>query len=154
MNVHEIHRQIIVPGNLEEVFSFFDRPENLNHLTPPRLGFELLTPKPLPMHNGAVIDYVSSLIMSYDPPNRFVDTQIKGPYSFWHHLHQFESVDGETRITDHVHYALPYGWLGRLAHGLFVRRQLEWIFSYRADVIGRVFAEGAHLQAGKDRTTG
>lgn len=126
---------------LDEVFLFFSRPENLERLTPDFLGFKLLTPRPIPMHVGAIIDYVVSLngvpmrwttcISEYAPPHRFVDVQLKGPYSLWHHTHTFEADGDETIIRDEVHYVLPFGPLGHVAHGLLVKRQLAQIFQFR-----------------------
>lgn len=149
MTVYRLFRQQWVPRPIEEVFAFFDRPENLSLITPPSLRFRLLTPSPIPMHQGAIIDYTIRLmgiplrwttyIALYEPPHRFVDIQIRGPYSFWHHTHRFDSVSGGTRITDEVLYVLPYGPLGRLAHALWVRRYLDHIFDYRRQYIARHF---------------
>lgn len=126
---------------LEQVFPFFARPENLERLTPDFLGMKVLTPSPIPMHIGAIIDYVVSLngvpmrwttcISEYDPPHRFVDVQIKGPYSYWHHTHTFEADGNDTIIRDEVNYLLPFGPLGKIAREVVVRRQLETIFNYR-----------------------
>ena len=126
---------------LNAVFPFFSRPENLERLTPGFLGMELLTPRPIPMHVGAIIDYVvrmngmpmrwTTCISEYEPPHRFVDVQLKGPYSFWHHTHTFEAAGDETWVRDEVRYMLPFGPIGQAAHTLFVRRQLDTIFGYR-----------------------
>jgi ligand-binding SRPBCC domain-containing protein len=75
----------------------------------------------------------------WDPPNRFVDEQVVGPYRSWHHLHEFRAMEAGTEIRDTVHYALPLGPLGRLAHLLAVRRQLESIFAFRERVIAELF---------------
>jgi hypothetical protein len=79
------------------------------------------------------------VISEYLPPDKFVDEQITGPYSLWHHTHTFLAVDGGTVIRDDVRYALPLGPLGMLVHALFVRRQLGEIFRYRAEVIDHAF---------------
>ena len=79
----------------------------------------------------------TTLITTYEPPGCFIDEQIRGPYSFWHHRHYFSETDGGTEIVDEVHYALPGGFLAPLAHALFVRRQLERIFDHRAQVIAQ-----------------
>ena len=81
-----------------------------------------------------------TLITSYNPPHRFVDEQLSGPYSFWHHTHTFEAVAGGTMIRDHVRYLLPLGALGSLLQKLVVRRQLEAIFRHRAQAIAAVFS--------------
>jgi ligand-binding SRPBCC domain-containing protein len=150
MKVHVLQRSQRVPASLDEVFSFFARPENLVEITPPSLGFQILTPSPIAMKDGAVIDYVvrvgglplrwRTLITSYEPPHRFVDEQIMGPYSFWHHTHTFISLpDGGTELGDTVRYTLPLGPLGSLAHALVVRRQVADIFVHRQRVISERF---------------
>ena len=120
---------------LKTVFSFFERPENLKKITPPKLGFKILTPSPVQMKEGALIDYTvtpflitlhwTTLIKEYKPPYFFADTQIKGPYKFWHHTHTFEETPDGTWITDEVKYQLPFGILGKLAHRLWVKKQLK-----------------------------
>ena len=149
MKVYHLRTEQFVPAQLDEVFAFFAQPENLSRLTPGSLGFEVLTPTPIKMRAGALIDYAvrplgfrqfwTTLISEFEPGRMFADVQLRGPYRFWHHTHEFETVPGGTRITDTVRYVLPFGWLGRLAHGLFVRRQLDGIFAYRRRVIEEIF---------------
>ncbi|MCB2212457.1 SRPBCC family protein [bacterium] len=150
MNPFILKREQFVPRPRDEVFAFFDRPENLAEITPKDLGFHILTPTPIEMQRGAVIDYTirpfpglrlhwRTLITAYDPPHRFVDEQIKGPYAFWHHTHTFEEVEGGTLIRDEVRYLLPFGTLGnRLGAGL-VRNRVEHIFNHRTQVIRKQF---------------
>ncbi len=147
--MHHLIREQFVPRSRDEVFDFFGRPENLARLTPGWLGFRILTPSPIAMREGALIDYEirlgplpmrwRTLITCNEPPHRFVDEQLSGPYSFWHHTHTFEEVDGGTMIKDHVRYLLPFGVLGALVEKLLVRRQLRTIFGYRERVIGQMF---------------
>lgn len=149
MDLYRLYREQWVPQPLETVFEFFERPENLGIITPPDLGFELLTPSPVPMHLGALIDYRIRLlgvpvrwttyIAAYDPPNRFVDVQLRGPYSFWHHTHRFEPAGEGTLIVDEVLYMLPFWQIGRLIHRLSVRPRLEYIFDYRREKIAAMF---------------
>ncbi|MBI5020580.1 MAG: SRPBCC family protein [Ignavibacteriales bacterium] len=134
-----------------EIFTFFSRPENLAHITPTALGFIILTPSPIEMRPGVLISYMIrifgirvrwiSIITSYDPPMRFVDEQLRGPYSFWHHTHTFKEHQGGTLITDEVKYAVPFGILGRVVRRIIIRRQLDKIFSYRAEVIREIFSD-------------
>ena len=150
MKTQRLHREQYVGHPLPEVFQFFERPENLALLTPPSLGFRLLTPSPVLMMKGAVIDYSirvmgvrmkwRSLISGYAPLSAFSDDQVRGPYAFWHHTHTFAESDGGTLLTDEVQYALPLGFLGRIGQRLIVQRQLEQIFSYRAEAIERIFS--------------
>lgn len=153
MRVHEIVTEQFVPRPRAEVFDFFAKPENLAHLTPPWLGFRILTPSPIAMKEGALIDYVvrlgplptrwRTLITRYEPPALFVDEQLAGPYSFWHHTHTFAERDGGTLIGDHVRYALPFGPLGEAAHALAIRRQLRAIFAHRRRVLAELYPGGA-----------
>ena len=161
MQPHILQQEQRIPASLDEVFPFFARPENLEHLTPDFLGMRVLTPRPIPMHVGAIIDYVVSLnglpmrwttcISEYEPPHRFVDVQLKGPYSFWHHTHTFEADGDETIIRDEVQYLLPFGPLGLVAHQLLVRRQLNTIFNFRRQYLDSIddWSQGPTVVAGK-----
>jgi ligand-binding SRPBCC domain-containing protein len=152
MKVYILKREQFVNRPLKEVFSFFERPENLARLTPDALGFKVLTPSPVQMKEGALIDYTIKLfcfpmhwrtvISTYEPPFRFVDQQLKGPYTFWHHTHTFAEREGGTLMTDEVRYVLPYGLLGRIAQKLLVKRQLDHIFDFRTQVMQKIFEGG------------
>ena len=121
-----------------EVFLFFAEARNLETLAPAWLKFEVLTPAPIEMRSGTLIDYRIRVhgfpirwrteITAWDPPHRFVDVQLRGPYTLWHHTHTFEERDGGTFCLDHVRYR-PRG--GALIYWLFVRRDVERIFQYR-----------------------
>ena len=147
--MHSLKREATVPGTLASVFEFFNRPENLEQLTPGHLKFDMLTPSPVTMHNGAVFDYTiglfglpmrwTSIITNYDPPHQFVDIQLKGPYAYWHHKHGFESCSAGVRVTDDIHYEIGYSLLGRGVLRPIVQRQLESIFDFRAQAIDRIF---------------
>lgn len=151
MSPYTLERSQHLPYPRAEVFPFFASPENLAAITPRWLGFTILTPAPIEMKVGTVIDYAihwlgipvrwKTLITTYEPGRRFVDEQIAGPYALWHHTHTFEDAGGGTTMTDRVVYALPFGPLGDLAHSLMVRRQLEEIFDYRAAVLARLLEE-------------
>lgn len=153
MKPQKLVSEQFVPRPRDEVFAFFARPENLGTITPPWLDFQVLTPSPVPMAKGAIIDYVirlgalptrwRTMITSYDPPHGFVDEQLSGPYSFWHHTHEFIDKDGGTLIRDRILYVLPFGPLGALFAGALIRRQLDAIFSHRRKVIGARFGGGA-----------
>jgi hypothetical protein len=144
-----LERTQVVPRPLAEVFPFFADAANLERITPASLRFEILTPLPIEMEAGALIDYRIRIhglprrwrtrIEVYEPGRRFVDVQLRGPYKLWRHLHEFEEVPGGTRITDRVEYELPFGPLGRLVHALLVRRMLEGIFDHRRRVLEELF---------------
>ena len=149
MKTFEINMKQYINKPLEVVFEFFSKPENLEMITPKSLSFNILTPTPIKMEKGSLIDYTirlfgvpihwRTLISDYEPPFRFVDQQIKGPYTFWHHTHTFKLVEGGVEIIDEVKYSLPLGWLGTLAHAIWVRKDLEKIFEYRKSVIQNYF---------------
>jgi ligand-binding SRPBCC domain-containing protein len=136
---------------LNEVFSFFSRAENLEHLTPDWLNFKILTPLPIEMKTGTLIDYQIKLygiplnwkteITRWDPPSGFVDSQIKGPYSVWIHEHKFEEQDGKTIMTDIVDYDIPAGFLKSLVNKVFVSKQIQSIFEYRRISIKQYFVK-------------
>jgi len=138
-----------VPRNIEEVFSFFSRAKNLQQLTPAWLHFRILSVNPNPVRKGTLIRYAlcwrifpirwTTEIVEWDPPHRFVDVQLKGPYRKWHHEHRFVSEDGGTRILDEVQYELPLGVIGRVAHRLKVKRDVETIFAFRKDAVLATF---------------
>ena len=141
MKLYTLKRSQKLPFPIEKVFSFFDRPENLEKMTPSLLKFQMLTPPPVKMHVGTVIDYTlkvwsipirwTSLITEYNPPHSFIDLQLKGPYAYWHHEHKFEADGDQTIMHDEVTYALPFGFLGQLFHSLKVKSDLNKIFDFR-----------------------
>jgi len=149
MKTHLLKRRQFLPLSPEELFPFFADAANLEAITPPTLRFNIVTPRPVEMHQDAVIDYKlkvrgfpvnwQTVILEWDPPHKFVDVQRKGPYRLWHHTHLFEPADGGTVMHDMVRYAIPYGPLGRLAQRLFVRNDLDKIFDYRARTVAHRF---------------
>ncbi len=151
--MHVLERETIIPAPRARVFPFFADARNLERITPDALKFRILTDGPIEMRAGAVIDYRLSLsglpfrwrtlIEVWDPPNRFVDLQTKGPYALWRHTHSFDDLpDGTTRMRDRVEYALPFGPLGRVVRRLVVGRQLERIFGFRQKIIADLFRDG------------
>ncbi len=139
---------MVVPLPLEQVFAVFEDPRNLASITPPWLNFSIKSAD-IQLRRGAEIDYTirwagvplswKTLITEYDPPRLFVDEQARGPYKMWRHRHSFRAIDEGTEIWDRVDYALPFGILGRAAHALLVRRQLQGIFTYRQEALARMF---------------
>jgi ligand-binding SRPBCC domain-containing protein len=144
-----LERTQVVPRDLPTVFAFFKRPENLEQLTPPWLNFRILSTSDLEVRAGTRIRYRlrlngipltwESLISRYEENVFFVDEQVRGPYHRWVHRHAFREVPGGVEVSDRVEYALPFGPLGRIAHVLVVRRQLDGIFGYRHRVMQEVF---------------
>jgi ligand-binding SRPBCC domain-containing protein len=150
MTPYVLEREQWIPCPLAEVFEFFSSARNLEFLTPPWLNFRILT-LPIAMEPGARIHYKirwhgvplrwTTEITEWAPPFRFVDLQLSGPYKLWHHTHSFEAVDGGTRLTDRVKYALPLGPLGRIVHALWVKKEVAGIFDYRTERIRDLFGE-------------
>lgn len=149
--IHIIEREQRVPVPIDQAFAFYGDAYNLERITPPLLRFEVTTPWPIEMGVGTLIEYRLRLhrvpvrwrtrITVWEPPRRFVDMQIKGPYSLWEHTHTFEEVGpGATIIRDHVRYSIPFGPLGELADRLLVQRDLKQIFDYRRDAVARELA--------------
>lgn len=140
--------EVIVPRGLDETFAFFSDARNLDRLTPPWVGFEIVTPGPIDMRVGAEIEYRIRIhgvpiswrtqITVWEPKVRFIDVQLRGPYRWWHHEHRFEACDEGTRVIDEVEYCAPLAWL---THRLFVDRDVARIFAYRADSLAKILGD-------------
>ena len=146
MKEFTLQSEVWLPRPRDEVFAFFSDARNLEALTPPWVSFAILTHGAIPMRAGTLIDYRIRVhgipirwqteIAEWQPPHRFVDTQLRGPYTLWHHTHIFEESKGGTLCLDHVRYR-PRG--GTLVHWLFVRRDVERIFNYRQQRLKQLF---------------
>ncbi len=140
-----VESDLWLPRSLDEVFAFFSNAANLEALTPPWLHFRILTPKPIPMRQGTLIDYSIRLhgipiswqseITVWDPPHRFVDVQRRGPYRRWVHTHSFEDVKGGTTVGDSVEFDVPFAF----AAGWFVMREVRTIFAFRHQALLKRF---------------
>ena len=149
MREREFQCELWLPLPPAELFPFFADAGNLDAITPPWLNFHIVTPRPIEMRPGALIDYQlrvrglplrwRTLIKEWQPPFRFVDEQLRGPYRQWLHTHTFETRDGGTLARDVVHYAVPFDFV---AHPLFVRRDIEKIFSFRQQALREKFGSG------------
>jgi ligand-binding SRPBCC domain-containing protein len=168
MSTRVLTAELWLPKALSSVFPFFADAGNLQRITPEWVNFRVLTPLPIEMREGALIDYRIKVrgvplgwrtrITGWDPPRRFEDVQVRGPYVKWEHEHTFEEVDGGTMCRDRVRYRSPLGWI---LHPLVVDRDVRRIFEYRqarlAEVFGvkaervavRIESEGAAVIAGK-----
>jgi ligand-binding SRPBCC domain-containing protein len=148
--------RVWIPASRDEVFEFFSKAENLQEITPSWLKFKILTPLPIKIGQGSFIDYRLRLfgipirwkteITLWEPPRRFADAQIKGPYKTWIHTHRFESIDSGTLIADRLEY-MPKGWfLAPLLNRLFVKRNVKKIFDHRREKILKIFAATSNVK--------
>ncbi len=152
MKVYRLHRQQVLPLTLEECWEFFSSPRNLSQITPGYMNFRIvhISGPSEAMFPGQIIRYKVNIfrgipvdwtteITQVVPHTMFIDEQRTGPYALWHHAHHFRETESGVEMTDEVHYALPFGLLGRMAHGLLVKKQLKTIFDYRKYVLAQRF---------------
>lgn len=149
--MYTIKQSVVLPMTKEVCWAFFSNPHNLNKLTPPDLHFLILSGADQKMYPGQMIAYEVKPLPGYTTKwlteikhvqlyEQFVDEQRVGPYSMWYHIHQFKEVEGGIEVSDIVHYRMPFGWLGKLVHHLFIKKKLERIFSYRNKVMKQLFS--------------
>jgi ligand-binding SRPBCC domain-containing protein len=158
MAEHILTRSLTIDLPREKVFEFFADAGNLERITPPQLNFHIITPQPIDIKKGTLIDYKLRLrglpmkwrteISVWEPPFRFVDRQLRGPYSQWIHTHTFTELGPEkTLIEDEVRYRLPFEPLGDIAH-FFVRKELDHIFDFRTRAVKEIFENRRSSAAG------
>jgi ligand-binding SRPBCC domain-containing protein len=145
--MHHLSTTTFFPLPIEQVFEFFSAAENLEKITPPSLKFSIVTPQPIVMKKGLLIDYRLKIqgfpakwrtrIAKWDPPHAFIDEQLIGPYHTWIHLHAFKEVPDGTQMLDQVDYRLPLEPIGKIAHPI-IRFQLKRIFTHRTKVIPKL----------------
>ncbi len=139
-----------ISGSLAQAWAFFSNPNNLFDITPPQLNLKVTNEIADEAYAGQLITYTVKPLLGIPlnweteitevvPQQKFTDNQRKGPYSLWHHQHFFTAIPGGVEMIDVVHYRLPLGLLGNMAHGLFVKEKLKEIFSYRFDKVNAMF---------------
>jgi len=156
MKIYQLEKTTLVQANLQTTWNFFSDPRNLAAITPRDMDFMIMNEEKLPLkvHVGLLISYTVkpiagikmnwlSEIKAVNPPYYFIDEQRSGPYAFWYHEHYFKAGnnENETRMTDKVSYAIPYGFIGRIAQKLFVASKLNDIFNHRETTIQRIFSK-------------
>lgn len=153
MSVFTLNTTQIIPASKEEVWDFISSPENLKHITPSYMGFNILT-KDLPkkMYPGMIIKYKVSPILNIKMAwvteithvkdfTYFVDEQRFGPYKIWHHQHHIAEVDKGILMTDIVNYQPPFGILGNVANTLIIKKKLQEIFDFRFAAVEKRFGK-------------
>ncbi len=150
MKLYSLKTQQIIPIPIEEAWDFFSSPHNLSRITPEHMNFRILSEIPPRVYPGMIINYKVTPVAPFttgwvteitqvNAPHFFIDEQRFGPYAFWHHQHHFKEVPQGTEVMDLVHYGIPGGFIGRFAHWLFVKRQLNAIFEYREAALINLF---------------
>jgi ligand-binding SRPBCC domain-containing protein len=147
MKTYYLHQTQFLPISLNAAWDFFSSPKNLSVITPARMNFKILSVSGgEKIHEGQIICYKVGIlplvrvgwttrISRVQYPDSFTDEQLAGPYKVWKHRHTFREVGGGVEMTDDLEYVVPMGVLGRLANVIFVRKELEEIFSYRFRVL-------------------
>ena len=152
MTLHTLTQEQRLPITPAAAWDFFSSPRNLDEITPSDLGFEIVSLPDETMHEGQIITYRVKIaplvwvpwvteIKAIDEGLSFIDEQRFGPYKFWHHRHSFEEIPGGVLMRDLVHYGLGFGPFGAIAHAVFVRKKLEWIFRFRREILAKRFGE-------------
>jgi len=152
MSLYQFQAKQNVPISLERAWDFLSDPKNLKIITPPEMGFHILSGADRPMYPGQITHYLVSPLKGVKTQwvteithvvdkQFFVDEQRFGPYKFWHHKHFLKSIEGGVVMEDIVHYKLPMGFVGTIAHGLFVRKKLETIFEFRRNKLIELFGD-------------
>lgn len=154
MSVYQIKTSQKLPISLEKAWDFLSSPYNLKTITPPHMGFNIINgvTENDKMFAGQIIVYKLSPLPGYKTEwvteithvkegEYFIDEQRFGPYALWHHKHNLKSIDGGVLMEDTIHYKLPFGILGKIAHSLFIKRQLKQIFDYRHKTLEALFGK-------------
>jgi ligand-binding SRPBCC domain-containing protein len=140
----------VIRAPLAQVFTFFSAPQNLARLTPPKMRFRITNGPGRALREGDLIDYEIRIlgiplhwrtrVTAWRENEMFADVQERGPYRKWLHTHTFREVAAGVEMHDRVEYEVPLGWLGQLAAGWWVTREVQAIFAYREQAIAQIFA--------------
>ncbi len=152
MKIYSLRATQKLPISVNEAWLFLSDPKNLKVITPDFLGFQIISGADIPMYAGQIIEYTVSPLMgvklnwiteiTHMVENKyFVDEQRFGPYAFWHHQHFLREIDGGVEMEDLLHYKLPFGIIGQMAHSTMVKPKIEEIFQYRKNKLIELFGE-------------
>lgn len=148
---HRLHREQQLNCDIETAWDFFSSPKNLSTITPKDMGFTVLSDlNSEQISKGMVIDYIVSPLLEVplkwrtrithvEPNKSFTDFQEKGPYKYWNHFHEFIPNKDGVLMKDTVDYELPFGFLGKMVHRLFVKKKIADIFDFRYRVLEKLF---------------
>ena len=150
MSMFQYKTQQFLPISVDEAWNFFSSPKNLATITPPELDFKILSTFNNEIYEGMKIDYMvkplfkipmywQTEIFKVNKGKYFTDRQLKGPYKKWEHTHTFKPVNNGVLMEDIINYQLPLGFIGNLAHTLLVRKKIENIFTYRKNILEKIF---------------
>lgn len=149
--LYKIKTKQLIKSDINSVWQFISSPKNLSKITPPYMGFDILSElEDGQMYPGQIIEYhvkpIANIklywvteITQVKEKAYFVDEQKIGPYAIWHHKHFLKEVDGGIEMVDIVHYKLPFGILGKILHFLFIKKQLKTIFDFRYKAMEELF---------------
>ena len=141
-----------IPISLEEAWVFLSNPSNLKEITPPYMGFNILSGADREMYPGQIIQYIVTPVLGIKAKwvteithvidkKYFVDEQRFGPYAFWHHKHFIREIPGGVEMEDIIDYKVPMGILGQLVHPFLVKPKLDEIFEYRRKKLIELFGD-------------
>jgi len=150
LKIYQFRSKQFLPISIKEAWEFFSNPNNLPKITPPWLNFEVTTQLDSKMYAGMIITYLVRPLLNIPTtwvteithvrePNFFVDEQRFGPYKLWHHQHIFSESENGTEMEDIVTYAVPFGFIGRIANNLIISKKINQIFSFRSRVLLELF---------------
>lgn len=152
MKIYTLHTKQRLPISMDTAWDFLSNPSNLKTITPPSMGFKVLSGADRPMFPGQIIQYLVSPVIGVRvkwvteithvlQQKYFVDEQRFGPYAFWHHKHFITPLDHGVEMEDIIDYKIPFGWLGQLLHPIFVKPRLDAIFQYRKEKLEQLFGQ-------------
>lgn len=150
MKIYTLHAKQSLPISIDEAWNFLSNPNNLKVITPEYMGFNIKSGADRPMYAGQIIEYIVTPILGIKTKwvteitnsvdhEYFVDEQRYGPYSLWHHKHFIKKIDGGVEMEDLLHYKLPFGVFGQMAHPFLVKPKLTEIFEYRKNKLVELF---------------
>lgn len=163
MKVHSLSQEQTLPVSIETAWKFFSNPRNLEDMTPPGMGFKIVSLPSERLYEGEIVEYSVKVfpgiwipwvseIKALDEGVSFVDDQISGPFKFWHHRHSFEESQCGTIVRDLIHYSLGFGPFGEMARWLVVKKQLATMFAHRKETLERKFGSLTPPQHTADRS--